>query len=250
MTRHRPTLKDPRTIARDIPGVMESLFPQLTPGVVLHLNSRAFGVDGCESILSSAVSASGLQGAMLFEIAFAVGEQLLTSPRVDWASALDVAADRQRTHFDARIPAEIGAGAKDVAFGVGGNILKILKYLSNSQRVVHSPVINGYQWVSSGNGDFAFGSTLVEVKCTARRFGAADYRQILIYWLLSYAASIEGIGDEWGEGCLINPRLNLCVKVEFDELISITAGGRSKVELLEVFSWLVGDYSERAINHA
>lgn len=35
------------------------------------------------------------------------------------------------------------------------------------------------------------GDKLIEVKCSGRNFGSADYRQILMYWLLSYMASIE-----------------------------------------------------------
>lgn len=35
---------DPRTVARDIPGVFDEVFPQLTPGVVAYLNKSALTI--------------------------------------------------------------------------------------------------------------------------------------------------------------------------------------------------------------
>ena len=32
---------DPRTVARDIPGILKEVFPQLTPGIVAHFNDGA-----------------------------------------------------------------------------------------------------------------------------------------------------------------------------------------------------------------
>lgn len=32
---------DPRTVAREIPGVLNEVFPQLTPGIVAHFNASA-----------------------------------------------------------------------------------------------------------------------------------------------------------------------------------------------------------------
>ncbi|WP_213286005.1 hypothetical protein [Bradyrhizobium sp. sGM-13] len=40
-----------------------------------------------------------------------------------------------------------------------------------------------------------------------------------------------------------NPRLNLVVKFSFEEIISIIGGGRSKVDLVEQFSAILGDRS-------
>lgn len=74
----------------------------------------------------------------------------------------------------------------------------------------------------------------------------ADYRQILMYWLLSYASSIERDSSEWTSCILLNPRLNYMLDVSFDEIIKLVAGGRSKIQLLELFSSIVGDYGLRA----
>jgi hypothetical protein len=97
-------------------------------------------------------------------------------------------------------------------------------------------VIPGFQWIASGVGDFSVGSTLIEVKCTGKRFSSSDYRQILMYWILSYAAAIEGGTQEFSEGILLNPRLNFILRLPFKELTALLGAGRSKVELLEVFS--------------
>ncbi|SDY98157.1 hypothetical protein SAMN05421881_10927 [Nitrosomonas halophila] len=67
------------------------------------------------------------------------------------------------------------------------------------------------------------GDKLIEVKCGNRNFGSADYRQILMYWLLSYMASIEKGPLEWTTGILLNPRKNRFIEVSFDDLVSATA---------------------------
>lgn len=45
---------------------------------------------------------------------------------------------------------------------------------------------------------------------------------------------------------LLNPRLAIAITLSFDELIRLLAGGKSKVELLEIFAFLV---SERKFQH-
>ncbi len=106
--------------------------------------------------------------------------------------------------------------------------------------VVFRPHIPGLEWISSGNGDFALGTTLVEVKCTAKRFSSADYRQVAIYWLLSFAAAVEGHGEEWRNFILLNPRSGEIVKMTFDTFLSIISSGRTKVDILQLFLSLVG----------
>ena len=68
-----------------------------------------------------------------------------------------------------------------------------------------------------------------------------------MYWLLTYAAAVERGGQEWSHGILINPRLNYVVQIPFDEIVSIAAGGRSKVELLQAFAAMVGDYAVQVL---
>lgn len=242
-------MKDPRTVARDIPGILDALFPQLAPGVVRHLNKTGQGIDGCKPVSEELITRSKLQPAMLFELAFAVGEQFVAGNEdVDWASALATSVKRQRRHFDAQLPTDLTDEDRAVARLVGMNLSYMLNRVTTGP-IVSSPPIAGFQWLSSGVGDFSVGSVLIEVKCIRKRFGASDYRQILMYWLLSFAASIEGLGEEWSTGVLLNPRLNLVVEVNFDELIATVGAGRSKVDVLELFSWMIGDHSGRAINH-
>jgi hypothetical protein len=92
-----------------------------------------------------------------------------------------------------------------------------------------------------GVGDFSVGTNLIEVKCTNKRFLSADYRQMLMYWLLSYCSAIERNTVEWSHGILINPRLNLLFRFSFDDVIEIVAAGKSKPELAELFSAILGD---------
>jgi hypothetical protein len=117
-----------------------------------------------------------------------------------------------------------------------------LKEMSSKAKlpVVLHPRIPGLEWISSGHGDFALGYTLVEVKCTAKRFSSSDYRQVAIYWLLSYAADIEGRGEEWRDFVLVNPRRGEKVSMCFDDFLSIISSGREKVDIFQLFQSLVG----------
>jgi hypothetical protein len=139
---------------------------------------------------------------------------------------------------------------KDVALAVAKNLLVMLRQMEAQDpeaTLARSPVIPGYQWIASGVGDFSIGATLIEVKCTGKHFSSSDYRQILMYWILSYAAALEGRGQEFTEGVLINPRLNLVVRLSFKELTELLGAGRSKVELLQVFASLVADRSAHLV---
>ena len=84
---------DPRTVARDIPGIFDEMFPQLTPGIVAHFNSHA-DVVKVESIAPATLLASKLQRAMLFELGFSAGEALIEHGAIDWENCLKTAVDR------------------------------------------------------------------------------------------------------------------------------------------------------------
>lgn len=245
--------RDPRTVARDIPGIFDTLFPQLAPGVVMHFNRRAYAVPVCQAISGELIAASALQHAMLFEIAVAAGQQLIAGNRfIDLDRALDVAIGRQRQHFDAKLPGQLTAIDKAIAIQVAQNLATMLEKVRTDSRgaaLVCSPHIPGYQWIASGTGDFAIGSRLVEVKCTSKPFSSSDYRQVMMYWLLSYASSVEGRALEWSDAVLMNPRLNKVVEVSFDEMIKVTGAGRSKVDVLELFSSMVADHNTRLLGH-
>ncbi len=61
-----------------------------------------------------------------------------------------------------------------------------------------------------------------------------------MYWLLSFAASVERNCAEWSEGVLLNPRSAKYVVLKFDDFLRVISGGRTKVEILQLFSSMVG----------
>lgn len=233
---------DPRTVAREIPGVFDEVFPQLTPGIVAHFNNSALTVQ-VEPLRQELVLQSTLQRAMLFELGYTVGEQILQGePSIDWAKCLSETLRRQRAYFDARLPDRLTALDRSLAEAVGRNLASSMTDMSRAsgQPIVIRPAIPGLEWIANGQGDFCLGSTLIEVKCTARHFSSADYRQVAIYWLLSYAASIERRGTEWQDFVLLNPRSGIKVSMQFNTFLSIISSGRTKVDILQLFQALVG----------
>ena len=252
MSYRRSPIRDPRTVARDIPGISDLLFPQLTPGLVAHLNKRARSCAGVEAVPYELVKASSLRRAMLFEVAFVRGQHILNGrAESDWDECLKIATIRQQRHFDASLPESLQEVDIAVADWVGHNMAKMLKEVLISgpgQELIHSPPIVGYMWIASSEGDFSLGKHLIEIKCTNNNFGSADFRQVLMYWLLSYAASIERDSNEWEKCILLNPRLNHMVEVSFDEIIELSAAGRSKVEIIEIFSFVVGEYGLKRLS--
>lgn len=188
------------------------------------------------------LSQSKLQRAMLFELGYTVGERLLVDAEINWAECFETTLRRQRVFFDARLPEQLDAGDWALAEIVGRNLSATLKVMSHERGlpIVLRPGIPGLEWIASGHGDFALGHTLIEVKCTAKRFSASDYRQVAIYWLLSYAAAIEGRGEEWRDFILLNPRSGVKVSMHFDAFLSVISSGRTKVDILTLFQALVG----------
>lgn len=247
MPTERLPANDPRTVARDIPGIFDALFPQLSPGVVAHFNSASNPAVDCRPVPADVVTASDLNRAMLFEVAVVAGEQLIAgNSLVDWETCLKDAVRRQRRHFDAKLPNSLSAADKAAALRVASNLAAMLDHIkvaAGDQNICSSPKIPGFQWIASGVGDFSVGTQLIEVKCTNKHFSSSDYRQLVMYWLLGYASSVESDTPEWSDGILLNPRLNHIVKLPFDEIINVIGAGRSKVELLELFSSMVGDHT-------
>ncbi|GGJ06154.1 hypothetical protein GCM10007978_49690 [Shewanella hanedai] len=249
----RLPVKDPRTVARDIPGICDLLFPQLLPAIVSHLNREAQPIPGCTYLEESLIAKMTTNAAMLFEVAYVRAEQILEDKTEDWNQCLNLALNRQSKYFDADLPEKLTEYDLSIASKTASNLVKSIRFIeSKSQNIkaIQSPVIPGYQWISQGHGDFSVGTTLIEVKCTSRNFSSSDYRQILIYWLLSFSSSIEGGLEEWKSGILLNPRLNKYIEINFDELMKIAGAGRSKIEILELFSSLVGDYGYKLGNQS
>jgi hypothetical protein len=238
---------DPRTVARDIPGVLDEVFPQLTPAVVARLNQSAL-ILPVTPLRQDLLVQSTLQRAMLFELGCVVGERLLEGGvGIDWSICFAEAVRRQRLYFDAKLPSQLTPGDQVLAETVGTNLATALRRMSreSGHTISIRPQIPGLEWIASGYGDFALGSALIEVKCTSKRFSSADYRQVAIYWLLSYAASVEGRGDQWRDLVLFNPRSGEKVSMKFDTFLSITSGGQTMVDLLQLFKTLVGSRQAR-----
>lgn len=237
---------DPRTVARDIPGIFDEIFPQLTPGIVAYFNDHSVAFP-YTPVPPALLEASKIQRAMLFEFGYVVAENLLKENSIDWENCFRVALLRQRAFYDAKLPASLGEIDKTIAEIIGRNLAKALQdqSVAINGTLVFRPLIPGLEWISTGRGDFAVGLSLIEVKCTNKRFSASDYRQVAIYWLLSYAASIEQHGEEWRDFILLNPRLGFKVVYNFDKFLSVISSGRTKVEILQLFMALVGSRLNR-----
>lgn len=242
----RLPVKDPRTVARDIPGICDILFPQLLPAIVSHLNREALSIPGCSYVEESLVVKMSTNAAMLFEVAYVRAEQILAEITEDWDACLHLALERQSKYFDAVLPDNLTEVDILIAKKTANNLAKSIAFFQEKNqniKLIQSPAIPGFQWIAQGYGDFSIGKNLIEVKCSSKNFSSSDYRQLLIYWLLSFSSSIEGGSDEWESGILLNPRLNKYIEIKFDDLVKVAGAGRSKIEILELFSSLVGDYA-------
>ena len=122
MPANRLPARDPRTVARDIPGVLDILFPRLSGGLVNALNAKMFTFTGIEPIPAQAIEASSLQNAMLFEISMARAESELRGGAASWDECLQVASARQRRHFDVRIPEKLEPRDISVAHHAASNL--------------------------------------------------------------------------------------------------------------------------------
>lgn len=241
--------KDPRTVARDIPGVLDVLFPRLTGGLVASLNREMFSFEGMVAVPEDMLEQTKLQKAMVFELSVARAEGVLRGDKVaDWGEYLRAASQRQRQHYDARIPEALSSGDIAIAEHAAGNLVSMLNCVQ-AQRVgvvlEQSPVIPGLGWVASGNGDFALGSMLIEVKHTERNFGSGDFRQVMMYWLLKYSRSIESNDDVWSEILFLNPRRNSALLINYDYLFQAASGRVNRVELIELLRSAVSQEFER-----
>jgi len=247
---HRLPVKDPRTVARDIPGICDLLFPELVPAIIAHLNRGANAIPACTAITLSQINDSSISAAMLFEIAYVKAEGMLKGSNLDWDNCIKIAVDRQSRYFDTKSPESLNKIDISIAKQTAENLVRALNYLNHTENrikndtLIISPIIRGYHWIAQGVGDFSFDKCLIEVKCTSKNFSSADYRQLLMYWLLSYSATIENKGVEWEKGILLNPRLNKYVEFKFSEIVNISSGGKSKVEVLELFSSIISDWRE------
>lgn len=233
--------RDPRTIAREISGVFDSIFPYLIPGIVANINRLSEPLPGLRLIPPNYWKASRLQKAMLFEIAFSYAESKLQDYSFPgWGELLTRATQKQKFYYDAQIPQSIEEVDKSIIEIVSDNLIKALLHYAHKNNanigdIVINPKIPGFNWIASGAGDFSLGTSLIEIKCSGKNFSSADYRQVLMYWILSYLNSVDRDGEEWKVCVMINPRLNKFLDITFNELIELTSPLGSKVELIESF---------------
>jgi hypothetical protein len=244
----RLPMRDPRTVARDIPGVSDILFPRLLPGLVGLLNRKSQSFSGIKAICSQDMLRVKTNAAMLFEVAFAKTEQMLANSADNMDECIQLAIKRQSKYFDAITPAQLSSIELSIVRQTSENLVHGLHMLADGRTIISTPKIPGFEWIANGVGDFSCATTLIEVKCTVKGFSSNDYRQLLIYWLLSYASSIEKDTIEWQRGVLMNPRLNQFIEFEFDELIYLVTGGVSKVEVLEMFRFIISEYTSKLSN--
>ena len=149
---------DPRTIAREIPGVLDSLFPHLTQGVVAGINRRSASFSELQAVPQQLVESSKLQNAMLFEVAVAAAEQLLDQREsIDWRKCLNDAVERQREHFDAKLPDTLSEVDQQISLWVAQSLVTMLVKFQweANEALVRAPRIPGFQWIASGFGDFS-----------------------------------------------------------------------------------------------
>jgi hypothetical protein len=225
------------------------LFPRLSGGLVASLNRKAFSFDGIEPISNEIVDQSQLQKAMLFELAVVRAEQILAGKlNPEWEICIQIAAKRQSRHFDAKVPGEITESDKSVAEHAAQNLIAMLKSVQGQHpgtQLEANPIIPGMGWIASGTGDFSLGKILIEVKHTSRNYGAGDFRQVLMYWILKYASTIEHDTDVWSDCLLLNPRRNSALLVNFDMLLESASASSNRVELFELLRSVVGYDLER-----
>lgn len=236
---------DPRTIARNVSGIFDATFPQLAPAIVAHFN-RAYSreIQTGLPINSETLERSTLQRAMLFELAIAVAEnQLSNFGLTNWGQCLARAGARQRRFFDAEVPVTLNPADREVAEKIAMNLLAGLKEISDNegQPVMTSPKVPGFHWIATGEGDFATEHTIIEVKCSSKRFSTADYRQIVIYWLLNHIHSVQFGGAFWRNGVLINPRLNLLVEFPFKDLVELIVLEKSVSSVVDTFCSIISE---------
>lgn len=236
-------------MARDIPGVLDVLFPRLTGGLVASLNKQMFSFEGIVAVPEVMIEQTHLEKAMVFELSVARAEGILRGDEVaDWGEYLQSASQRQQQHYDARIPESVSELDIAIAEHAAGNLVFMLNSV-RAQRagmaLEQNPVIPGLGWVASGNGDFALGSTLIEVKHSERNFGSGDFRQVMMYWLLKYARSIENNGDVWSEILFLNPRRNAALILNYDNLLQSASARLNRVELIELLRSAVSQEIER-----
>lgn len=240
MTFLRLPFKDPRTLSRDIPGFSEILFPGLVPGLVAGLNRSRAPMNSIEKISDSLFRGITIAPAMMYEIAYARAEMLVQNEPLNREAYLQKAFAMQSKYFDAVIPAEISPSEEILINKASENLSIGLNEILGDVAVEVAPRVPGLEWISSSKADFSFSDTLVEVKFIAKNFTSSDYRQLLLYWLLNFAYSLEHKEcKNWSRGVLFNPRQAIYVEVDLLSFHNLVSGGRNIIETVELLKSVV-----------
>ena len=231
---------DARTVSRELGGLFEAVFPRLVPSIVGHMNRKySESLNGCRAIPVELVRKSSLQKAMLFEIAVAVAEMTRWERgEFDLDVCIFRATQRQRKYYDAKLSKTLTDCDKEIVFWAANNMNTMLDHVEfvHGNAIVAEPSVPGFGWIANSIGDYACGNCIVEVKCSGRPFSSADYRQVTIYWLLAYMQSLERQSGGWENLVLLNPRMNIMVSVEYQDLLTLISGGRSTLEIVQAFA--------------
>lgn len=213
------------------------------------LNRRASAMDGVVPVSEDLVEKSQLHRAMLFELAVARAEAFLAGNiEPDWDECFRIATDRQARHYDANIPNAITEWDKEVAERSANNLVEMLRRTCEEHPdclLEIGPTVPGLGWIASGTADFALGDILIEVKHTDRNFVASDFRQVLMYFMLKYAAAIESDTNVWSSCLLLNPRRNVALFISFDVLLAHASNNSNRVEIYELLRSMVGQELDR-----
>lgn len=244
MSRSRIPIRDPRSVSRDIPGILDMIFPRLSGGFVASLNKGIFSFGGVDPISSNLIEKSKIQKSILFELSTVRAERILSGRgSMDWGDCLLSALDRQKRYYDVREPSVLESVDCEIASQACDNLIKMVRHLESmysNYPLEIAPRIPGLGWIATGNGDFSVGPLLVEVKHTDRNFISSDYRQVLMYLMLKYARFLEKNEPCWNEVALINPRRGCGVIAKFDLLLKSSLPEVGRVGIISSLAEIVG----------
>lgn len=145
---HRLPVKDPRTVARDIPGVCDLLFPQLLPSIITYLNRQSKRISNCEPVSAETINSTSINAAMLFEVANARTEQFLNGEFIEnWELYLETALKRQSRYFDAELPKQLTENDLNAARATSQNLISRPSGARDTGKS-SSRAISGNPWLS------------------------------------------------------------------------------------------------------
>jgi len=154
----------------------------------------------------------------------------------DWVKAQNIVFSDDEI-IDAQ---EIAARTRDgIPYGVRYPRLHIipdtprkpLPSRQSEEAIMFVPYFKGAGILGPCNGDCQYGNTLVEVKAGERDLRSIDFRQVLIYYVISY---LENFTPRIENVLILNPRQGYRVGLSFADLMSAISG-LSAVEFTAIF---------------